>query len=100
MGVEIERKFLVNLPEWQSLNKPQGSSFRQGYMVQEPGKTVRIRIADDQAFITIKGESAGFSRSEYEYIIPTKDAEELLINFCKEVIVKTRYCWTPWGCNV
>jgi len=92
MGVEIERKFLVNLPEWDRLNKPKGIAFRQGYMVREKEKTVRIRIADDHAFITIKGESAGFSRSEYENTIPTKDAEELLISFCKEVIVKTRYC--------
>ncbi len=92
MGVEIERKFLVNLAEWQIVEKPQGSSYRQGYILKEPQKTIRIRVTDQQSFMTIKGQSTSFSRSEYEYVIPTKDAEELLANFCKEVIVKTRYC--------
>jgi CYTH domain-containing protein len=60
-------------------------------MVKEPNKTVRIRIADKQAFITIKGKSTGMSRSEYEYEIPVADAEELLNDFCGSVITKKRY---------
>jgi adenylate cyclase len=65
MGVEIERKFLVNLAEWKKLPKPEGSIYRQGYMLKESSKTIRIRVTDSQAYITIKGKSIGLSRSEY-----------------------------------
>ncbi len=91
MGVEIERKFLVNLAEWQQFEKPYGNSLRQGYMLKEPGKTVRIRITNQQSFITIKGKSKGVTRAEFEYEIPRSEAEELLTDFCEEVITKIRY---------
>jgi adenylate cyclase len=91
MGLEIERKYLINLAEWQLVEKPYGNSLRQGYMVKEPGKTVRIRITNQQSFITIKGKSKGATRAEYEYEIPRSDAEELLIGFCEDIITKIRY---------
>jgi adenylate cyclase len=91
MGVEIERKYLLNLGIWNELSKPVPKFLRQGYLLKEPGKTVRVRIADKQAFITIKGKSAGMSRSEYEYEIPVADAEELLNAFCDTIISKHRY---------
>jgi adenylate cyclase len=91
MGVEIERKYLLNLDVWNALSKPIPKFLRQGYMIKQPGKTVRVRIADKQAFITIKGKSAGMSRSEYEYEIPVADAEELLNDFCDAEIIKHRY---------
>ncbi|EHQ29210.1 CYTH domain-containing protein [Mucilaginibacter paludis] len=97
MGVEIERKFLVNHGKWNQLNKPAGTAFRQGYMVKEADKTVRVRVAGNQAYITIKGKSKGISRSEYEYEIPVDDAGELLSAFCEAVIYKTRYCITFAG---
>jgi len=91
MGVEIERKFLVITDKWEQAEKPAGSSYRQGYMCKEPGKTVRVRLTDKVAYITIKGKSQGATRAEYEYEIPQNDAEELLENFCDEIITKIRY---------
>ena len=91
MGVEIERKFLVDHDKWNQFNKPEGKAYRQGYLVNEPHKVVRIRIAGDQAFITIKGATAGFTRKEYEYEIPLKDGQELLENFNPTGTSKTRY---------
>ena len=91
MGVEIERKYLVDIAKWQLVDKPVGDFYRQGYMHKEPGKTIRIRITDTAGFITIKGKSQGATRAEYEYDIPVADAEELLSDFCDEVITKTRY---------
>lgn len=91
MGLEIERKFLVNHTEWYRLNKPAGVPISQGYIVSTPEKTIRIRLKGDEAFLTIKGKTEGATRSEYEFHIPFEDAAELLENFCESVISKTRY---------
>jgi adenylate cyclase len=91
MGVEIERKFLVDHGKWGQLNKPKGMLIRQGYMLKEDAKTIRIRVKDDLSYITIKGKTQGISRSEYEYAIPLNDGNELLAAFCDAVVDKTRY---------
>ena len=74
-----------------ALSKREGNYYRQGYIVTDPKKTIRVRITETKCFITIKGESTGATRSEYEYEIPQKDAEELLDNFCVAELEKTRY---------
>lgn len=90
MGVEIERKFLVVNDDWRGLAT--GVVYRQGYLCPEPGRTVRVRIAGDAAFLTIKGQTNGISRLEYEYPLPLADAEELLRELCLQpVIDKKRY---------
>lgn len=88
MATEIERKFLVNGDEWR---KGQRSEFRQGYLNRDKDRTVRVRIANGQAFITIKGISKGAVRSEFEYPIPAGDAEQLLLLCDGPLIEKTRY---------
>jgi adenylate cyclase len=90
MGIEIERKFLVNHDGWRS--QAAGTLYRQGYLLADQGRTVRVRIAGDRAFLTIKGPSIGLSRAEFEYEIPPSDAEEMLRSLCVSPIVeKTRY---------
>lgn len=90
MGTEIERKFLVRGEAWRSLAT--GVIYRQGYIVSGKDCTVRIRVADEQGYITIKGASEGISRSEYEYAIPLQDATELLNSLCQRPLIeKTRY---------
>lgn len=91
MGVEIERKFLVDPEKWKQFKKPEGTAYRQGYLVNEKHKTVRIRIAGDKAFITIKGATQGFTRKEFEYEIPVADGHELLESFKLAGTSKTRY---------
>ena len=39
---------------------------------------MRVRLAGEQAFLTIKGVSVGASRAEFEYEIPATEAEQLL----------------------
>jgi adenylate cyclase len=90
MAKEIERKFLVKGDSWR--RDRAGKPYRQGYLSTEKERTVRIRTAGDQAFITIKGVSSGASRSEYEYEIPVRDANEMLDHLCKKPLIeKTRY---------
>ncbi len=90
MPLEIERKFLVKADSWRGLAP--GILYRQGYLVAGMGKTVRVRIAGDRAFLTIKGGTVGLVRSEYEYAIPVADAEEMLDTLCElPLIEKYRY---------
>jgi adenylate cyclase len=90
MPTEIERKFLVKSEEWRTLGT--GTIYRQGYIATKKGTTVRVRLAGNQGYITIKGTSKGISRAEYEYPIPTEDAQEMLDNLCElPLIEKTRY---------
>lgn len=89
MGVEIERKFLVR-NSWQPSGK--GSRFMQGYLCADEGRTIRVRIADEHAWLTIKGPTRGSARSEFEYEIPRADAEEMLLTLCvTPPVIKTRY---------
>ncbi len=90
MGVEIERKFLVVGDEWRENGV--GKYCRQGYLLNEPGRSVRIRMMGDEGFITIKGRTHGISKPEYEIGIPQKDAREILDTLCSDgQIIKTRY---------
>lgn len=91
MGKEIERKFLLNLEVWHLTPKPKGLHFRQGYILTDPNKTIRIRATETKGFLTIKGKSVGASRLEYEYEIPLVEAVELLDHFSVAELEKLRY---------
>jgi adenylate cyclase len=91
MGKEIERKFLVDHDQWRQLEKPQGQRYRQGYLLTDPQKTIRVRVTETKAFLTIKGLSIGATRPEYEYEIPIEEAKELLDNFAVSELSKIRY---------
>jgi len=92
MGIEIERKFLVDEKKWGRVAKPPGTFYRQGYLVNEKTRTIRVRVSDKLGFLTIKGTTSGISRKEFEYEIPAKEAIELLDSFASSEIEKTRYC--------
>lgn len=95
MAKEIERKFLVKGDEWRKLAK--GSVYRQGYIATQKQATVRVRIVGSQGYLTIKGPSINYSRSEFEYSIPIEDAQEMLDKLCdRPLIEKTRYK-IDWG---
>jgi adenylate cyclase len=101
MGIEIERKFLVAGEGWRAA-AGQGVPMRQGYLAaggaDQP--SVRIRIAGDAAFLTIKGPGS-LTRAEFEYPIPLDDAEAMLALCRLAILAKTRfpvrhagYLWT------
>lgn len=89
MGQEIERKFLVEGTDWK---RGPGTLYRQGYLCSDENRAVRVRLAGDRGFLTIKGATRGIARSEYEYAIPREDAEAMLDALCAGPLVeKTRY---------
>jgi len=91
MGIEIERKFLVKKDKWAQVVKTERSLFRQGYILSDSQKTVRVRLTDTGAFLTIKGQTVGVARPEFEYNIPMEDAQHMLDNFCISELSKIRY---------
>jgi adenylate cyclase len=91
MAKEIERKFLIDIKKWQALNKPEGQLLRQGYLSTDPAKTIRVRLAGEKGFLTIKGATKGATRDEYEYEIPAGEAVELLDKFAGAELSKIRY---------
>ena len=91
MSIEIERKFLVHKELWAKLHKPRGIKYKQGYLLTESDKTIRVRITEANAYLTIKGETKGISRPEFEYSIPVKDANEMLTLFAGKILDKIRY---------
>jgi adenylate cyclase len=89
MAKEIERKFLVDAELWGRKGIP--VEMVQSYLVAIPGKVIRVRIAGDRAYLTIKGNLEGITRDEFEYSIPVNDALELLKMGGEFRIEKTRY---------
>lgn len=84
-NVEIERKFLVVNDAWRDTPGIERRLLRQGYLhsaTHTEASTVRIRIAETQAWLTIKGPTFGISRAEYEYSVPVDDAETMLETLC------------------
>ena len=63
MGYEIERKFLVRKDLWFAVKKPEGTTIKQGYLLIDPEKVIRIRATDTTGFLTIKGKAKNFSSS-------------------------------------
>lgn len=95
MALEIERKFLVLDTSFKH-EAFSSSHIRQGYICSGHGRTVRIRIRDTRAYITIKGPSlnGGLSRYEFEQEIPFADAEHLMLLCEPGIIDKTRWLVT------
>ncbi len=91
-GLEIERKFLVKRGGAYKCAATSFSHIQQGYIPAE-GATVRVRVRDDKAYLTIKGKSydGGMTRYEFEKEITLDEAGHLL-KLCKGgVIDKHRY---------
>lgn len=99
-GIETERKFLVRKDgcHWRQ-QATASHHIQQGYMACS-GATVRVRLRDSQAFLTIKGPSHdGLSRYEFEKEITPDEAIHLLALCRGGLIDKTRYV-VPCGNHV
>ena len=88
--MEIERKFLVggDLPEGEHAPAP----LLQGYLAVSDGIEVRVRVAGTAAFLTVKtlSKPGSFTREEFEYPIPVRDATLLLVMCRDRIVAKSR----------
>jgi adenylate cyclase len=91
MAIEIERRFLVC--DTRVLDGCKGERIVQGYLAKESGAmSVRVRVREDRAFLTLKTPRQGCSREEFEYPIPVADAQRMLALHCGgRLVSKTRY---------
>ena len=90
--MEIERKYLVTSDSYKQMAVAR-YHICQGYISREKTGTVRIRITDDKAYLTIKGKPASghFARYEWEKEIDVQEAKELM-HLCQGTIIdKTRW---------
>ena len=91
MATEIERKFLILNQDWQE-HVGAEVHIAQGYLASNEFSSTRIRIQDDKANINIKSATLGITRTEFEYVIPVDDAQQMINDLCvKPIIEKTRY---------
>lgn len=98
MAIEIERKFLLR-QSITSITDKKGLLYIQAYLNESPERTVRIRVAGDKAFLTVKGKSSGFTKLEFEYEIPVEDAKQML-KLCENTpLEKIRYR-VPYGSHI
>ena len=91
MATETERKFLVK-GEFRHL-AVRKISITQLYLLKDREKTIRLRIADDIAFLTIKTPltMGSIARNEWEFQIPVQDASDLMKICLPGKVIKTRY---------
>ncbi len=91
MSFEIERKFLVRGDSWRS-SAISHTKIRQAYLDSSAKISIRVRVRDDSgATLTLKSRSSKLRRREFEYAIPTSDAEELISLRRGHLIEKDRY---------
>ena len=91
MTLEIERKFLVANDGWKGSVVRQ-VRIRDGLIASNKGNKARVRIADNVATVALKSQKRGIVRTEFEYPIPCRDAEEILRVMCDgNVLDKVRH---------
>jgi adenylate cyclase len=96
MSFEIERKFLVLSDAWRN-SAMRHTKIRQAYLDSNAKVSIRVRIKDESsAILTLKSRSSKLRRREFEYAIPTLDAEELMSLGRSNIIEKVRYI-VPYG---
>lgn len=96
MALEIERKFLVE-GDYKSLSTSH-SRIIQGYICSERGRTVRVRLRDEQGYLTIKGPSLDGGLSRYEFEKPiTRDEALSLLHLCEPGIIDKIRWLVPQG---
>lgn len=91
MALEIERKFLVAGDAWRE-HTVRSERIVDGLLATSKGRKVRVRLYPDRATLAIKTRKKGRVRFEFEYLIPTDDAQAMLNTECgRSILAKTRH---------
>jgi adenylate cyclase len=81
MAIEIERKFLVRGDAWRT-RVHRRELLRQGYLANTERCSVRVRLAGEQGWLSVKAMTPGVARAEYQAPIPAADAAAMLDGLC------------------
>lgn len=87
MGVEIERKFRLIDDSWRDWVR-QKTLLRQGYIANTRRASVRVRLAGEAGWLSVKAMTRGLSRAEYEAAIPAVEANEMLDRLCEGPLIE------------
>jgi adenylate cyclase len=87
MAVEIERKFRVINDDWRSAVRT-STLLRQGYLANTARASIRVRLAGEQGWLSVKAMTPGRSRAEYEAAIAAADANEMLSRLCEGPLIE------------
>jgi adenylate cyclase len=90
MATEIERKWVAAQPP-PADQLGVGTPLRQGYVAIDGDVSVRVRIAPEQAWLTIKGGDVGLHRTEVEVDLDPAEAEDLWRHTGGRRLDKTRH---------
>ena len=95
MGWEIERRFLMRVPEafWSSLDE--GHHYRQGYILNG-SPSLRIRTGEPRGAVLGTKSGSGVRRREVETVVPDEIAPLLMELAGERIIEKTRFRIGPW----
>jgi adenylate cyclase len=87
MAVEIERKFRVINDDWRAAVCT-STLLRQGYLANTTRASVRVRLAGEQGWLSVKAMTPGRTRAEYEAAIAAADADEMLSRLCESPLIE------------
>lgn len=87
MAQEIEHKFLLKNDNWKT-EVCKSVHYKQGYLISDKKRSVRIRTSDNKAWLNIKSATVGTSRQEFEYEIPFEEGIEILSTLCKKPLIE------------
>jgi adenylate cyclase len=87
MAVEIERKFRVINDAWRA-GTSTSTLLRQGYLANTARASIRVRLAGEQGWLSVKAMTPGRSRAEYEAAIAAVDANEMLDRLCDGPLIE------------
>jgi adenylate cyclase len=87
MGIEIERKFRLASDGWRA-QVSQKTLLRQGYIANTARASVRVRLAGDTGWLSVKAMTHALARAEYEVVIPALEANEMLDRLCEGPLIE------------
>jgi len=87
MAVEVERKFRVINDDWRIAVRD-STLLRQGYLANTARASVRVRLAGEQGWLSVKAMTPGRARAEYEAAIAAADADEMLRRLCESAPIE------------
>jgi adenylate cyclase len=87
MGIEIERKFRLINDSWRDGVRAK-TLLRQGYIANTRRASVRVRLAGEAGWLSVKAMTPGRARAEYEAAIPAVDANEMLERLCEGPLIE------------
>jgi adenylate cyclase len=87
MPIEIERKFRIANDAWRQQIRS-STLLRQGYLANTARASVRVRLAGDEAWLSVKAMTPGRARAEYEAAIRVDDANDMLARLCEGPLIE------------